>query len=91
MGDGAQMALEYAARNMWDRSRPRKPGRNPIAARCPICHKGIRSIAGEVRESLAMHMKAKHGQFKEPQGNPPGVRDQSGREVGDLNCKEAKE
>jgi len=64
MGDGAQAALEYAARNMWERSTPRKPGRNPIAARCPICHKGIRSIAGEVRESMEMHISAKHPDIK---------------------------
>lgn len=60
MGDGAQAALEHAARNMWDRSTPRKAGRNPIATRCRVCGKGIRRIDGDIRESMEMHIKAKH-------------------------------
>lgn len=60
MGYHAEQALEYAARNMYDRRRTAPNGRNPKVARCPTCGKGIRAIAGEVRESLEMHMKAKH-------------------------------
>lgn len=43
-----------------DPFRIRPGGRNPIAARCPICGKGIRPIAGRTEESMAAHMKAKH-------------------------------
>lgn len=46
-------------RGMKDRPRQRK-GRNPIAAHCPICGKGIRPIGDQIRESMAAHMKAKH-------------------------------
>jgi len=58
MGDGAEQALEYAARNMYDPRRHAGTPRNPKVAQCPVCKKGIRAIAGEVRESLAMHMQA---------------------------------
>lgn len=58
MGDGAEQALEYAARNMHDPRRHAGTPRNPKVTRCPVCKKGIRAIAGDVRESLAMHMKA---------------------------------
>lgn len=60
MGEYAELALEYASRNMYDPRRYSGSTRNPKVASCPICGKGIRAIAGEVRESLAMHMKAKH-------------------------------
>ena len=59
MGDGAHQALEWAARNMHDPRRHSTSPRNPKVARCPVCGKGIRAIAGEIRESLEMHMKAK--------------------------------
>lgn len=58
MGDGSEQALEYASRNMYEPRCNARAGRNPKVARCPICKKGIRAIAGEVRESLEMHMKA---------------------------------
>lgn len=60
MGEAADAALDWASRNMRDPLTPRPSGRNPVAAYCPHCGKGIRRIAGEIRESMAMHIKAKH-------------------------------
>ena len=59
MGEYADQALEYAARNTRDPRRHSGTSRNPKVTMCPVCKKGIRAIAGEVRESLSMHMKAK--------------------------------
>jgi hypothetical protein len=59
MSEHAEQMLEYAARNMHDPRRHSGTSRNPKVTMCPVCKKGIRAIAGEVRESLAMHMKAK--------------------------------
>ena len=40
----------------WD-GKPRP--RNPIAAYCPHCGKGIRPIAGRISKSMAAHIKDK--------------------------------
>ena len=58
MDKGVEQALEYAARNMRDPVY-HNGKRSPKVARCPVCGTGIRAIAGDVRQSLAMHMQAK--------------------------------
>ena len=35
--------------------------RSPIGGHCPHCGKPVRTIAGRVKDSMAAHIKAKHG------------------------------
>ncbi len=60
MGEYAEYQLAYDMRRGIP-YRPRKQeGRNPVAAHCPHCGKGIRPIGGRIEESMAAHIKAKH-------------------------------
>ena len=34
--------------------------KSPIGGYCPHCGKGIRTIAGQIDESMSAHIKAKH-------------------------------
>lgn len=60
MGEYAEIAWKQSlARGTPDRSNY-KGGRNPIAAHCPHCGKGIRAIAGRIEPSMKAHIKVKH-------------------------------
>lgn len=59
MGEYAEIAWQREMyRGMPDRSNY-KGGRNPIAAQCPHCGKGIRPVAGSIEQSMARHIKDK--------------------------------
>ena len=61
MGEYAEYQLAHEMRRGF-KAKPRdsKPvPRNPIAAYCPNCGKGIRPIDGCMSESMAAHIKAK--------------------------------
>lgn len=65
MGEYAEIQWNHAMRR--GHKDPIKPriGRNPIEDQCPICGKGIRAIAGQIKPSMDAHMKAKHrGEFR---------------------------
>lgn len=55
---------EYQLRREFLRGRkdpPHDGRKSPIGGYCSICGKGIRTIAGRIEESMAAHMKDKHG------------------------------
>ena len=61
MGEYAEYELQREMRRGIKTSAYTSPiTRNPVATYCPECGKGIRPIAGQIRESMNQHMKAKH-------------------------------
>ncbi len=60
MGEYAEIQWQQEMyRGFRDWVKPRAAGRNPVAANCPHCGKGIRPVAGSITESMAAHIKAK--------------------------------
>ena len=58
MGEYAE--YEMARERRYGRDPSTHDGRrNPVAALCLHCGKGIRPIAGRIEESMAQHMKSK--------------------------------
>ena len=60
MGECAEAQWQWEMRKGRKHKPNKKVGRNPIEAYCQICGKGIRPVAGRIKESMAAHMKAKH-------------------------------
>ena len=69
MGEYAEYQMAYEMRRGTRHVERERTGRNPIAAHCSECGKGIRMIAGDIRESMNQHMKAKHTMEYQPEEN----------------------